>query len=151
MSALLKVAELKAMRVVVTDVVLEESVHQRLAAAEAASTGLRTALAKAAKVFKDEDLGFYIPDPANAATGWRGELVQIFEIWPTDGEDAREALFREASRRAPARAAENGSAIGSRDASIWLSVVRIAGESTVDDVIFVSSNTKDFAGSDAGI
>lgn len=147
MSALLKVADLKGMRVVITDVVLEESVYQRLHAAEVASTALRGALAKASKVFRDEELGFYIPDPSNAANGWRTELAQTFEVWSTSGDDAREALFREAGRLPPARATSDGSATGSRDASIWLSVVRIAGSQDVGEVVFVSSNTRDFANS----
>jgi hypothetical protein len=81
----------------------------------------------------------YIPSPESVASDWEDQLRQSFDVVSVHGDDAIEALTREALRRRPAR---NGR--GARDSAIWLTAVRISAIGTI--VHLVSKNTSDFGG-----
>ena len=127
----------REIRMCLPDIVVEESVNLRGSAHEESARILRSALADIEKNY--QALSAYVPDRSEVEEWWRKEIVAFFDILPSNGEDAVEALVREARRQRPAREGR-----GSRDSLIWLATKRElrAGKS----VSFVSNNTKDFGG-----
>lgn len=144
MSALLRIAKIKNQQVLISELVRAEALAERHRAASDALEKLRTAIRAAAKVFGDSQLDFYLPSEADAVDAWQRELDALGSI-PLEGDDAIAALHREANRVPPTRPTEKGSAIGSRDAAIWLSIVRFHSDGSGRTTYFVSSNTADFA------
>ncbi|MEU5790387.1 PIN domain-containing protein [Micromonospora purpureochromogenes] len=144
LSALLRIAKLRDCRVLISDMARVESLGARRRAAAAAVDNLRSAIRSAAKYFDSDQLDYYLPSEVDAVQRWEREL-EVLESIPLEGEDAIEALRREAERVAPARATSDGSAIGSRDAAIWLSVKRLHLGAEGAATYFVSNNYADFA------
>ncbi|BCJ67571.1 hypothetical protein GCM10009779_65060 [Polymorphospora rubra] len=121
-----------------------ESLGYRRRAASAALDDLRSAIREAAKYFEADEVSYYLPSEDDVIQRWEDELSS-FELIPIAGEDAIAALRREADRIPPARATPDGSAVGSRDAAIWLSVRRFHLSGGAEQVTyFVSSNSTDF-------
>ncbi|MFH7595074.1 PIN domain-containing protein [Streptomyces racemochromogenes] len=137
MSAVLKVAAHRGIRVGISDIVLEESINARGQAVDDATQKLQEALSQASKLMQLESL--YIPDRRHVMDEWRRELTEAFEVLTTRGEDALEALRREAARELPARLGK-----GARDSAIWLCTLRCAA-ALGEAVHFVSDNREDFA------
>ena len=133
-----RLCERRDIRMCIPDIVVEESVNLRGSAHEEASRRLRGALADLEKNY--QALTAYVPDRSEVEEWWRRELKQFFEILPSNGEDAIEAMTREARRQRPAREGRGG-----RDSLIWLVTRRELHSGK--RVSFVSSNTKDFGGS----
>ena len=75
----------------------------------------------------------------------RDKLAQLFRIHPTPKDAWREALFREAHRRPPAKTSwEKGKpGSGARDAAIWLTTLDACLGSRVE-TYFVTTNSSDF-------
>jgi PIN domain len=73
----------------------------------------------------------------------RDQLAQIFRIHPTPAEAWREALFREARRRPPAKTSWEKPGSGARDVAIWLTAVDACRASGVE-THFVTANSSDF-------
>ncbi|WP_284252895.1 PIN domain-containing protein [Litorihabitans aurantiacus] len=142
LSALLRIAKATDIKLCITDVILEESTSARRRAAEQAISELKAAVRKLGSLHEESGGDLYIPSVEEIVERWEGDLRSSFSILETAGEDARLSLLREANRIPPARASGD-SAIGSRDASIWLTAKRAAGEQRV---LLVSGNTSDFAG-----
>lgn len=86
----------------------------------------------------------YIPSGEAEAAAWEARLREQFEVIPLRGEDAAEALVREALRKPPAREGK-----GSRDSSIWLSAMRLSIGGA--HVKLVSRNTSDFGHKKGGL
>lgn len=80
----------------------------------------------------------YVPDVDEICRRWEEELRTQFEVLDTHGEDAIEALRREALRYTPA-----SKGTGARDSAIWLTALRLA--TSGSKVTLVSMNTNDFA------
>lgn len=144
LSALLRVARLQDYDVLVSEMVRIESLGQRQRAASEALGQLRAAIRIAAGVFGPDQLDYYLPSETDAVQRWKDDLDSLGHI-PLDGDDAIEALRREALRQPPARPTADGSATGGRDAAIWLAVKRLHSSSEDRQTYFVSSNTGDFA------
>ncbi|WP_447005157.1 PIN domain-containing protein [Saccharothrix isguenensis] len=145
LSALLRVSMLSGVRVCITDITLAESLNKRKTLAQKAIDGLGAAIRDTAKVLDVEGFDYYIPSADDAVEEWRTELTESLEVIKTSGDDALEALHREASRVAPARSTDAGSAVGGRDSAIWLTVKRGHLENPGQKTYFVSSNVSDFA------
>lgn len=86
----------------------------------------------------------YIPSGEAEAEAWEARLREQFDVIPLRGEDATEALVREALRKPPAREGR-----GSRDSSIWLSAMSRSIEGA--HVKLVSRNTSDFGHKKGGL
>jgi hypothetical protein len=147
LSALLRICAIRGFSIYISDVTRTESLNKRRVLASKAITNLGSAVREISKVFGLDELDYYIPSEVEAVEAWDQELSEAFSILETDGEDAKEALHREASRTPPARATDSGSATGGRDSAIWLSIKRIHLAAKDQTTHFVSSNTKDFASS----
>lgn len=145
LSALLRIAALKGFRTAITDVSRSESLNKRRTLANEAVERLASAIRNVGKIFGNDQLNYYLPSHEDAITAWAEDLDGSFNLLQTDGIDAVEALHREARRQSPARATGDGSATGSRDAAIWLSVKRLHLSSDDQYTYFVSSNSKDFS------
>jgi hypothetical protein len=145
LSALLRICAIRSYPVYISDVTRTESLNKRKILAREAIESLGSAVREMSKIFGLDELDYYIPSDINAMEAWDQELSATFTILETDGEDAKEALHREASRRPPARETNSGSATGGRDSAIWLSIKRMHIASTDQFTYFISSNTKDFA------
>ncbi|MEU5397504.1 PIN domain-containing protein [Streptomyces tibetensis] len=79
--------------------------------------------------------------------GWDKQYRAIFEIIPTTGEMALEALVREANGEKPAKLTEKQGEKkkeGARDVAIWLSVIDFMRKNPKEKVYFVTKNSKDF-------
>jgi len=139
-STILRVASALGARVSITETVLHESVNARMEEATRAVDQHPQALAKLSRLSHVQP--YYVPSVEQIVSSWREQLLAAFEILELHGDDAREALQREASRRKPAKVGGTGA----RDAAIWLCVKR---EHSVDPTTthFVSANTEDFAAS----
>ncbi|MFJ9470096.1 PIN domain-containing protein [Streptomyces caniferus] len=137
MSAVLQVATHSGQKIYVCDVVVEEAVNIRKELASEAMQKLQDAFNQANKLLDLESI--YIPDLQEVADAWRGELTSTFEVVPVGGDQAVEALKREAARKRPAREGK-----GARDSAIWLSMLEYA-VGREDSIHFVSDNKEDFA------
>jgi hypothetical protein len=138
MSSILRVAEHSGRDVLIPEIVLHESVNLRREAVDSAVQQLLTVISQASRLF--EVPAIYLPDPLAVSLEWEAELRDRLNVLQLDGEDAAEALCREAKRLVPAKEGRGG-----RDSAIWLSVRRAAMALSDSDVIFVSANTGDFA------
>ncbi|WP_330271194.1 PIN domain-containing protein [Lentzea sp. NBC_00516] len=139
MSAVLRVAEKRKMAVYLPEIALEESVSARRRSARASFDALQAAHKEASKYFTLDPI--YIPDEDEVAQKWDQELRGTFKIIRLYGEDASEALRREAHRIKPAR-----DGIGARDSAIWLAVKRHH-QKNGGPTYFVTNNSSDFSGS----
>lgn len=145
LSALLRVSAIRGFTVCISDVTRTESLNKRKLLAQTAIADLGSAVREVSKIFGLEGIDYYIPSDTEAVEAWDQELSETFTILEVDGEDAKEALHREASRTPPARETGSGSATGGRDSAIWLSAKRMHLTSSERTTYFISSNTKDFA------
>ena len=121
-------------------VVLHESVNLRREKYAAASAKYLVGFKALSRFFDAPPV--YFPDANEIAQRWDSELRAVFEILDSNGDDAIEALRREALRCPPARLGT-----GARDSLIWLTAVRLARGGA--HVHLVSRNTADFSSSDA--
>jgi len=121
------------------NIVVHESVNLRRDAYDEASSAFLRAFKRLSRIYEAPPV--YIPDPNEVSESWEQELRSSFRILDMHGDDAAEALRREATRYPPARGGR-----GARDSVIWLTACRLAKEGT--HVHLVSRNTKDFAGED---
>lgn len=130
-----KLCEVEGIELSLPAIVVEESLNLRAEYYGRASTRLIDALAETSRFFDMAPV--YLPDVSEVRSSWDEEIRRVFSVMPLDGDDAVEALHREASRTPPAR---NG--VGARDSAIWLTVKRAA--SSGRRVRFVSNNYRDF-------
>ncbi|MER6462400.1 PIN domain-containing protein [Streptomyces sp. NPDC001228] len=140
-STVLRIAEVCNIRVCLPSVVFDESVNARRQAATTAVDTLTSAISGLSKYCDLEPI--YIPGIDEIAEDWERQLKDCFEIVNLNGEDAVEALRREAARRKPAK--DDGT--GARDAAIWLTAKRAHLENG-EVTHFVSDNWKDFSAAD---
>jgi len=136
--ALVRLAQHLDLVVLISEVTANESAAKRLRDTGDAITAVSRALNRATKAIDLEPL--YLPDPADLAHQWRRDLASVYTIAALHGDDAVEALEREAGRSKPAK----GNGTGARDCAIWLTVKR----HHIDQggpTYFVSDNIKDFA------
>src|SRR5205814_2714868 len=124
LSALIRIATIRGFEVLITDISRSESLSKRKRSADEAIEKLLSAIRGAEKYFDRDQLDFYLPSSDEAVSLWQEDLDTSFGELKTHGEDATEALHREAWRTPPARATSDDSATGSRDSAIWLSVKR---------------------------
>ena len=75
---------------------------------------------------------------------WRAQYDEVFAVLQTRGEDAIEALAREAYCQKPAKTNPDKKG-GARDVAIWLSVIDYLKKEPGETVYFVSSNYRDFS------
>jgi hypothetical protein len=134
--SVVRLCRIKNIRILLPEVVVHESVNRVREALESATAGLLAAHRKLSKVVDLDPV--YLPNASDEAAAWARTLEAEYVVIGTNGEDAREALRREAHRLVPARAG-----IGSRDTAIWLTCLRVARSGYI--VNFVSNNTRDFA------
>jgi PIN domain len=144
MSAIIRIAEIKGHELLISEVVRIETLAQRGRAASAALEKLRTGIREVSKIFGSDQVDYYMPSEVDAVSYWQQEIDEAFKVIPLAGEDAIEALHREARRIAPARPTADGSSVGSRDAAIWLSVKRFH-LSRASNTCLISGNTGDFS------
>ncbi|MBT2382391.1 PIN domain-containing protein [Streptomyces sp. ISL-11] len=139
-ATLLRVAPALNATVAIPRVVLAESINARRQEAQEAIDQHSAAVSNLAKYCEVDS--YYVPSLDVIVGEWREGLEASFAILELDGEDAVEALEREALRRKPAKS--NGT--GARDSAIWLCVKREHFKQ-VGDTHFASGNTDDFAAS----
>ncbi|MEW2262510.1 PIN domain-containing protein [Streptomyces sp. NPDC047853] len=137
-STLLRIAPALGATVAIPRVVLAESINARRQVVQQAIDQHNAAVANLAKYC--EINAAYFPSLETIVDEWKEELETSFAVLELDGEDAIEALEREAMRRKPAKV--NGT--GARDSAIWLCVKRCHFE-RAGDTHFASGNTEDFA------
>lgn len=131
-----KVCAAAGLDLVIPEIVIHESVNLRRERFEPAAADYLKSYRAVAKFFASEPV--YVPSADEICEAWEQELRSTFTVVPTHGEDAAEAMQREALRRRPAR---NGK--GGRDSAIWLTVLRLSQQ--FSRVSFVSKNTEDFS------
>ncbi|MGA5818655.1 PIN domain-containing protein [Kitasatospora sp. NPDC094028] len=141
-STILRVAKAKGMAVAISSVVLDESLSQRRQVATSTVESLSTAISAMSKLTDLDPI--YIPGIEEIVADWEGQLRDAFQVIPVNGDDAAEALWREALRKKPAKS----DGTGARDAAIWLTVKRSHCSSPGGQTHFVSDNWKDFAAPD---
>jgi len=136
-----KLCEVLGIVVYLPEIVVLESVNLRR---DAFASSAAEFLESLRKVGKFVDLApIYVADESEICESWEQELRDVFTVVPIDGDDAVDALHREAQRIRPAR---NGT--GARDSAIWMTALRIA--EAHQTVYFVSNNTADFAAGKQG-
>lgn len=129
-----QLCHVKGHRLALVDVVLNEDVNRKVELAQ----GWSKALSEAQKGLSSYiSFSTYIPSPEAVGNAWRDTLAAAFEILPVHGDDAIEALRREALRLRPAQAGK-----GARDSAIWLTAVRLVREGC--SVVLLTNNTEDF-------
>ena len=133
--SILRLCHVTGHKPAVPEIVLHESVNIRAASYSEAANNLALATKEIAKYYGD--LEVYVPDVESVVEDWRKSIEGALRILPLHGDDATEALTREALRRRPAREGKGG-----RDAAIWMTALRLAKDGV--NVVFVSNNTKDF-------
>lgn len=79
-----------------------------------------------------------------ARTFWRTQYGRLFEVIPTSGEAALQALAREAHCEKPAKSPDAKEKGGARDVAIWLSAIEYLQKHPDDKVYFVTANKRDF-------
>lgn len=139
-ATLLRVAAALNATVAIPRTVLLESVNARRQDAQRAIDQHNAAVSNLTKYCVVDS--YYVPSLESIIQEWRGELEETFTILEVDGQDAVEALEREAMRRKPAKS----DGTGSRDSAIWLCIKR---EHLKQEhgTHFASNNTDDFAAS----
>lgn len=130
-----KLCELSGTEMIIPELVVQESVNKRAENYAQVATRFVDAFSELEKFFDIDPI--YVPDEAEIRETWEAELRETFTVVPVHGDDAVEALRREAVRVRPARLGKGG-----RDSAVWLTVLRLA--STRNDVAFVSNNILDF-------
>jgi hypothetical protein len=138
-SSIRKLCEAVGVAMLISDIVLQESLNLRRDNYQSASAGFLKYFREVERFFSPQPL--YLPSADEICRDWEDELRDVFEILPVHGEDAAEALDREARRIRPAREGRGG-----RDSAIWLTVLRHV--PSYDVFHFVSRNTKDFSSGD---
>jgi hypothetical protein len=86
-------------------------------------------------------------DIEDVRQGWERRYRAIFDLIPTTGDVALQALIREANGEKPAKMSEKQGEKkkeGARDVAIWLSVVEYMRKNPNEQVYFVTKNSKDF-------
>jgi hypothetical protein len=133
--SLARVSEARGFALAVPEIVIHESVNLRRVVASKLLSALIESHKSLDKVVHLEPI--YVPDLDGLASDWRDQLQEYFSVLPPHGDDAIEALRREAHRHLPAREGAGG-----RDSLIWLTIVRLL--STGAEIYFISDNSKDF-------
>jgi hypothetical protein len=138
-------------KVAVPEMVFHEMVAQQVIEyrdaynrAEVAVKRVRGRHPESAKVFMELNNG---PDIQGVREGWERQYRAIFDLIPTTGEMALQALIREANGEKPAKLTEKQGEKkkeGARDAAIWLSVIEYMRRNPDERVYFVTKNSKDF-------
>lgn len=131
-----KLCEIPGIIVYLPELVVHESVNLRAEHFTSVAAVFIGAYSKVERFFDVDPI--YVPDVNEIETTWENELRTTFTVIDLDGEDAVDALRREAKRTRPARQGRGG-----RDSAIWMTAIRLA--ATHDTVFFVSNNTADFA------
>ena len=139
---ILKICSESGFAVSIPEIVLHESVNLRRERYEAAVRDVTSGSKKLGKYWSGLDI--YVPDSSEIASKWESTLNETFTVLSLHGDDAIEALKREADRRRPAREGNGG-----RDATIWLTVLRLATKGSM--ILFVSENIKDFGDGSSGL
>lgn len=136
-STLLRVAGTLSSTVAITSTVLSESINARRHDAQEALDRHAKAVSDLSKYCQIDS--YYVPSVESIVREWKDDLEETFVVLPLDGEDAKEALLREAMRRKPAKA----DGTGARDSAIWLCIKRrhLKGAHATH---FASNNTGDF-------
>ncbi|MDI5974041.1 hypothetical protein POF50_032650 [Streptomyces sp. SL13] len=137
-STILRIASALGARVALAQTVLAESISaRRRDVQEAMDAHSRTVQ----KLGNYCSIGsYYVPSVDTVIDDWEAQLRSAFEELSLSGDDAVEALEREALRIKPSKS--NGT--GGRDAAIWLTIKR-AHLATAGPTHFASNNTEDFA------
>lgn len=130
-----KLCETLGVEIVLPDLVVQESVNLRRKFYLASNATFLGALRDISQYFDAESI--YVPDVEEVCSQWDRELREAFQVLPIHGDDAAQALIREANRIRPAREGRGG-----RDSAIWMTVLRLAEK--YETVAFISRNTKDF-------
>ena len=129
-----RLCKLKGFHLALVDVVINEDVNRKVELAQ----GWVQSLSEAQKGLSSYiSFSTYIPSPEAVGEAWRKTLEDAFEIVPVHGDDAIEALRREALRRRPAQKGK-----GARDSAIWLTAVRLVAQG--HHVVLLTNNTDDF-------
>ncbi|MFG3192479.1 PIN domain-containing protein [Streptomyces omiyaensis] len=137
-STILRIASALGARVALTQTVLAESISARRRDVQEAMDAHSRTVQKLGN-FCSVD-AYYIPSVDAVVDDWEAQLRSAFEELPLSGDDAVEALEREALRIKPSKS--NGT--GGRDAAIWLTIKR-AHLATTGPTHFASNNSEDFA------
>ncbi|MEW5631442.1 PIN domain-containing protein [Streptomyces hydrogenans] len=137
-ATLLRVAAALNATVAIPRTVLLESVNARRQNMQKAVDQHNAAISNLSKYCTIES--YYVPSVDSVVQDWKEELEGAFGILEIDGEDAVEALEREALRKKPAKS----DGTGSRDSAIWLCIKR-KHLSKGGATHFASNNTDDFA------
>ena len=140
--AILRLCKMTAYVVVVPEIVVHESVN--LLRDSVAEAGEKLASANRALAKQIETHPIYVPSADASAAEWEANLRASFQILELHGDDAVEALEREALRKPPARAGR-----GARDSAIWLTALRLSLAGNV--VRLVSKNKLDFGDGNGGL
>lgn len=135
--SVLKLCEALGIEPCVPELVVHESVNLRAEKYQEAASSFSKAAREISRFF--DAPGVYVPDTAEIAARWKHEILEKFTVIAPLGEDAAEALKREALRLPPARDGR-----GARDSLIWLTALRRL--KSGENVFFVSANTSDFGG-----
>jgi PIN domain len=130
-----KVCNAANIDIVLPELIVHESLNLRRDGYRVASANFLESFREIERFFEPESV--YVPDVEEICSNWETAIREAFEVVPVHGDDAVEALSREALRRRPAREGR-----GSRDSAIWLTVLRLA--ETHARVTFVSRNVRDF-------
>lgn len=142
LSAVRAVASELGQELVLPALVAEESAANRMRETEKALGAIRKSFRDAGWIPGLEQPP--LPEPAQLASAWRGQLDKLFIQLPTSGSNALEALRREINRIPPTKEGR-----GARDAVVWLAV-RDDHLSRREPGYFVSRNTADFADRNGG-
>lgn len=130
-----KLCDTLGVDIVIPEIVVHESVNLRREQYAQASAKFLESFRAVERFFDAQPV--YVPDVDEVGSNWEKELRRAFRVVATHGDDAAQALEREARRTRPARDGR-----GARDSAIWLTVLRQA--ATYDRVTLVSRNTSDF-------
>ncbi|GIG29393.1 PIN domain-containing protein [Cellulomonas marina] len=133
--AVTRICRAKGIELAITEVIRHEVLNRRREAAAEAVEALRKGHAAVSRLTELEPL--YIPDVEDLVAAFARELEAKFSVLELHGDDAKEALRREAARLPPARRG-----VGARDSAIWLSAVRLARAGAT--VYLVTQNSNDF-------
>ncbi|MEU3417408.1 hypothetical protein AB0F39_02530 [Streptomyces murinus] len=137
-STILRISSALGARVALAQTVLAESISARRRDFQEAMDAHSRSVQKLGNFCSVDS--YYIPSVDAVVDDWEAQLRSAFEELPLIGDDAVEALEREALRIKPSK--NNGT--GGRDVAIWLTIKR-AHLATTGLTHFASNNTEDFA------
>jgi hypothetical protein len=136
------IADNAGQQLCISTVTFDEYYSGRLRDANAAVENARTAFEKLRRVattsWKPPIISY--PNPEMLVDGDLLELSSVFEVLPLTGDDAIEALRREARRLRPASTDRTKTGSGSRDVGIWLTA--LAWAELHDETVYLVSNDK---------